>query len=283
MGGKTWSREEELYFWRVIVPLSPKAAVPTGKPLDWEQLAANMQAHFGKNARRRYTNLMLYEHYFQNVTTGHKSPKASDLVFEHRKHLETHGKDPDEVASGERKPRTRQYAKRKKSAGSADVANKLTPDASSVQPLKKHKVNDAVGETAAPASNSSTRPHLQQQQPKGSVHATNTSMNSDGSNHVRREVYIPPVTQIPTQTDAYQHGFYYGGLIAAPQSNLYDTTPSHPHPVQAFFNDVVWSTGTDSGYASVATSSLGGSPTSPATNGSDNRIDATSYAGDLAQ
>ena len=59
MGGKTWSREEELYFWRVIVPLSPKAAVPTGKPLDWEQLSMDMQRHFGANARRRYTNLML--------------------------------------------------------------------------------------------------------------------------------------------------------------------------------------------------------------------------------
>ncbi|PNY26460.1 Uncharacterized protein TCAP_03585 [Tolypocladium capitatum] len=283
MGGKTWSREEELYFWRVIVPLSPKAAAPTGKPLDWEQLAANMQTHFVKNARRRYTNLMLYEHYFQNVTTGHESPKASDLVFEHRKHLESHGKDPDEVASGERKPRTRQYAKRKTSASSADVTYRPTRDASSLRPLKKHNGNDAAGETAAPASDSDARPQLQQNQPEDSGSATNASINSDGRYHVRREVYIPPATQMPAQANAYQHGFYYGGLIATPQSHLYGTTSSHPPPSQAFFNDVVWNTSTDSGYASVATSSLGGSPTSPATNESENTADATAHAGDLAK
>ncbi|KND93615.1 hypothetical protein TOPH_01550 [Tolypocladium ophioglossoides CBS 100239] len=282
MGGKTWSREEELYFWRVIVPLSPKAAAAAGKPLDWEQLAANMQTHFGRKARRRYTNLMLYEHYFQNVTTGHKSPKASDLVLEHRKHLEIHGRDPDEVASGERKPRTRQYAKRKKSASSTDVTNKPTRDASGLRPLKKHKTDDAAGKTAALTSNSDMRPQLQQKQPEDSARATNMSMNSDGSNHVRREVYIPPATQMPTPIAAYQNGFYYGGLMATPQSDLYGTTSNHPHPAP-FFNDVVWNTGTDSGYASVATSSLGGSPTSPATHESDNTTDATAYTENLAK
>lgn len=88
---------------------------------------------------------------------------------------------------------------------------------------------------------------------------------------------------MPTQTDAYQNGFYSGGLMAIPQSYLYGPTSSHPHPVQAFFNEVVWNTGTDSGYASVATSSLGGSPTSPATIESENGTDATAYTGDLAK
>ncbi len=59
MGGKTWSREEELYFWRTVVPLSPKAAANPPAPAEWSQLAANMQEHFGQNARRRYTSLML--------------------------------------------------------------------------------------------------------------------------------------------------------------------------------------------------------------------------------
>lgn len=59
MGGKTWSREEELYFWRTIVPTSPKAAVTLRKAVDWEQSAVIMQRHFGRKARRNYTKLML--------------------------------------------------------------------------------------------------------------------------------------------------------------------------------------------------------------------------------
>lgn len=89
MGGKTWSREEELFFWRSIVPISPKAAVQVGKPVDWDQCASMMQKHFGEAARRRYTKLMLFEHYFQNITTGHKLPHAADLVAEHKRHLGT--------------------------------------------------------------------------------------------------------------------------------------------------------------------------------------------------
>lgn len=59
MGGKTWSREEELYFWRIVVPQSPKAATEMAEPVEWAQLAADMQQHFGLNARRNYTSLML--------------------------------------------------------------------------------------------------------------------------------------------------------------------------------------------------------------------------------
>lgn len=62
MGGKTWSREEELYFWRTIVPISPKAASLIGKAVDWEQSALMMHKNFGKKARRNYTKLMLCAH-----------------------------------------------------------------------------------------------------------------------------------------------------------------------------------------------------------------------------
>ena len=59
MGGKTWSRAEELYFWRTVVPISPKAATEVAEPVEWTQLAADMQRHFGPSARRNYTSLML--------------------------------------------------------------------------------------------------------------------------------------------------------------------------------------------------------------------------------
>ncbi|EQL00101.1 hypothetical protein OCS_04179 [Ophiocordyceps sinensis CO18] len=110
MGGKTWSREEELYFWRTIVPISPKAASLIGKAVDWEQSALMMHKNFGKKARRNYTKLMLFEHYFQNITTGHESPRAADLVAEHKRHLRENGKGVYDVVT-EHKTRTRRAAK----------------------------------------------------------------------------------------------------------------------------------------------------------------------------
>ncbi|RCI17127.1 hypothetical protein L249_2109 [Ophiocordyceps polyrhachis-furcata BCC 54312] len=100
MGGKTWSRDEELLFWRIIVPVSPKAAVDTGLRHTWAECATKMKLHFeglGKRPRRKYTKLMLFEHYYQNVETGHKSPHGRDLVAEHKWHLALHGKTTDVV------------------------------------------------------------------------------------------------------------------------------------------------------------------------------------------
>src|SRR5687768_9639723 len=62
MGGKTWSFEEERFFWHEIVPQSPKAVNPVNRILDWELCARQMQAAMGSQARRRYTKLMLCEY-----------------------------------------------------------------------------------------------------------------------------------------------------------------------------------------------------------------------------
>lgn len=59
MGGKTWSRLEEEYFWDVIIPQSPKGVKPSERCKDWEQCARHMQDVMGTAARRKYTKLML--------------------------------------------------------------------------------------------------------------------------------------------------------------------------------------------------------------------------------
>ncbi|KAM0452363.1 hypothetical protein ACHAO4_005574 [Trichoderma viride] len=87
MGGKTWSRQEERFFWRTIVPQSPKAVKPSDRVHDWKICAEIMQQEMGVNARRKYSKLMLFEHYFQNVQTGHKSPCAREFVVEHKRAL----------------------------------------------------------------------------------------------------------------------------------------------------------------------------------------------------
>lgn len=87
MGGKTWSRQEERFFWKTIVPQSPKAVKPADRIHDWKACAEIMQREMGVNARRKYSKLMLFEHYFQNVQTGHKSPCAREFVVEHKREL----------------------------------------------------------------------------------------------------------------------------------------------------------------------------------------------------
>jgi hypothetical protein len=61
MGGKTWSFEEERFFWNDLIPQSPKGVVAVKRILDWEMCARRMQAAMGAQARRRYTKLMLCE------------------------------------------------------------------------------------------------------------------------------------------------------------------------------------------------------------------------------
>lgn len=59
MGGKTWSRDEEEFFWHVIIPQSPKAVKVEDRINDWEECAKIMVRAMGKEARRKYTRLML--------------------------------------------------------------------------------------------------------------------------------------------------------------------------------------------------------------------------------
>jgi hypothetical protein len=59
MGGKTWSMEEERFFWQVIVPQSPQAVAESDRRQSWESCAAIMQREMGKKRLRDYTRTML--------------------------------------------------------------------------------------------------------------------------------------------------------------------------------------------------------------------------------
>ncbi|KAH8166672.1 hypothetical protein CIB48_g1575 [Xylaria polymorpha] len=78
MGGKIWSEAEERYFWRVAVSQSPKrVGIDLAKrEKSWDRLAAEMQHAMGDSARRRYTGVMLFEHFFQNTEIQRRSPNA---------------------------------------------------------------------------------------------------------------------------------------------------------------------------------------------------------------
>ncbi|KAM0409121.1 hypothetical protein ACHAPD_011286 [Fusarium lateritium] len=100
MGGKTWSKDEERLLWEVIIPQSPAAAYSDDNDndcLSWDQLADEMNKLSGANARREYTGtslcefqmfyyhlvgiiILLDEHYYQNIKSGHRSSKAAEFV-----------------------------------------------------------------------------------------------------------------------------------------------------------------------------------------------------------
>ncbi|ERT02228.1 hypothetical protein HMPREF1624_00526 [Sporothrix schenckii ATCC 58251] len=83
MGGKVWSEEEERVFWTEIIPSSKKRQLysrPSREPHGWESLRKVMQDRMGSLARRTYTALMLYEHFFQNCVLERFSPNAARFV-----------------------------------------------------------------------------------------------------------------------------------------------------------------------------------------------------------
>ena len=61
MAGKTWSVEEEAYFWLHVVPFSRRRrGLDLANPeLSFQQLGEKMQAALGDKARRKYTALCL--------------------------------------------------------------------------------------------------------------------------------------------------------------------------------------------------------------------------------
>ncbi|KAM3083659.1 hypothetical protein ACMFMF_001028 [Clarireedia jacksonii] len=74
MGGKFWSKAEKEYFMKVVMPLSKcntsDGTYSSSSPgLGWDALAIRMQAEMDAKgeSRRRYTQQMMYEHYYQKV------------------------------------------------------------------------------------------------------------------------------------------------------------------------------------------------------------------------
>ncbi|OAA54283.1 hypothetical protein SPI_08902 [Niveomyces insectorum RCEF 264] len=84
MGGKFWSVDEERVFWTQIVPVFRRQQLAdTSSAKDargWEALCKVMQTAMGESARRTYTALMLYEHFFQNSVMKRFSPNAGRFV-----------------------------------------------------------------------------------------------------------------------------------------------------------------------------------------------------------
>ncbi|KAH7318400.1 hypothetical protein B0I35DRAFT_512026 [Stachybotrys elegans] len=122
MGGKTWSVEEEKYFWTAVIPRSPKAVKVEQRELDWHQCAKMMQKGMGRGSRREYNHNLLFEHYFQNMKVGHRSPKAGRFVQQHKQDIEAEterrklaGEPLDDRARSRPVKRTARRAKKAKS------------------------------------------------------------------------------------------------------------------------------------------------------------------------
>jgi hypothetical protein len=118
MGGKTWSRQEELLYWEELIPNSPKRLgkdLKSKKEKPWGWVARGMTEGMGADARRKYTPLCvcksplscvvdtsprrgrvsdheltthrsLVEHYFQNTYLGRMSPNIGKLATKYYRH-----------------------------------------------------------------------------------------------------------------------------------------------------------------------------------------------------
>ncbi|KEZ39606.1 Phosphatidylglycerophosphatase [Scedosporium apiospermum] len=101
MGGKSWSKEEEDYFWVHIIPFShvrrgPHLAHPEQS---FAQLGRKMQDAFGSLARRSYTGVCLAEeHYYKNVVEGRISKHAPEYVKAYKALAASDPRQPPSIA-----------------------------------------------------------------------------------------------------------------------------------------------------------------------------------------
>ncbi|KAK6189436.1 hypothetical protein LQW54_013275 [Pestalotiopsis sp. IQ-011] len=98
MTGRIWSDKEERYFWKIVIPRSPKRIIVVSNKatqaeqeqgaaagLSWDELAAEMNSALKEDARREYKGTALFEHYFLNIEQQHVSPNAGRYVYRYLK------------------------------------------------------------------------------------------------------------------------------------------------------------------------------------------------------
>ncbi|KAL5604195.1 hypothetical protein BROUX41_002176 [Berkeleyomyces rouxiae] len=119
MVGKQWSPGEEKTFWKKIVPRSPKRlGIHRLNPEEtWDHLAEVMQRSMGNEARRTYTGLSLFEHWFQNVVLPYVSKHAVLYAAQYKAAMSPEEKESLERRQDDRarRPRTTK-AKRDRAA-----------------------------------------------------------------------------------------------------------------------------------------------------------------------
>ncbi|KFA62140.1 hypothetical protein S40285_01679 [Stachybotrys chlorohalonatus IBT 40285] len=172
MGGKTWSYEEEKFYWEIIIPRSMKAPWRADRQNDWKECVDMMTRKFGtvkEGARRAYTYSSMLEHYFQNVTTGQRSPRAGEFVRKHMKlkveaeAIEGEDEDDEMPCEGRRARRVRKAEYRAKKAREP------------VQPIKK------LGDIMAASNFSSMAPSWGWRSSIGSMSETPSTSATSGN------------------------------------------------------------------------------------------------------
>ncbi|KAH6637033.1 hypothetical protein F5144DRAFT_204432 [Chaetomium tenue] len=137
MGGKTWSREEELLYWEKLIPNSPKRLgrdIKGREEKSWGWIAQGMTKGMGVNARRKYTPLCVFEHYFQNTYLGRLSPNIGKLANKYYWHEQGLKKQKEEE-------RTRSL--KLKEDGKSDTSSKTDATGGSDSPIEIDS-NDGV-------------------------------------------------------------------------------------------------------------------------------------------
>ncbi|KAK7964236.1 hypothetical protein PG988_011210 [Apiospora saccharicola] len=156
MVGRSWSDEEERYFWRHIVPYSNNRVgrfVDTNEGVSWDELGGWMTAHFGNNARRNYGHSTPYEHWFLNMRVS-RSPNAEPYLSQYFRRAGV----PNPYSTGANpSPAGRRQAAAVVTAGSSGAPSAPVADPSGAGPTASPAVQGAApsradGEPPLPAA-----------------------------------------------------------------------------------------------------------------------------------
>ncbi|PHH53645.1 hypothetical protein CFIMG_001486RA [Ceratocystis fimbriata CBS 114723] len=179
MVGKQWSPGEEKFFWKKIVPRSPKRlGIHRLNPEDsWDHLAEIMQRSMGNDARRKYTGLSLFEHWFQNVVLPYVSKHAVRYAAEYKKNM-----TPEEKASLERRQDDRARRPRTTKAKRDRAALAVTKARERTEVMRRKELEAKMGNANQGGSSSlpqqTSTDAMSQGQP---IIDTHVAINTDGN------------------------------------------------------------------------------------------------------
>ncbi|KAK3901845.1 hypothetical protein C8A05DRAFT_34452, partial [Staphylotrichum tortipilum] len=139
MGGKVWSREEEEFFWTKMVPHSPKRLGDDlqNEEQTWDWICEQMTHGMGDKARRTYTYLCVFEHYFQNAYLGRFSPKVGKLHLKYYHDEQAKKKAKEQLIKTETAaPDSDGTANNASAAGTSETQIKLEPEGAEGNPIE---------------------------------------------------------------------------------------------------------------------------------------------------
>ncbi|TLS31607.1 hypothetical protein PpBr36_03171 [Pyricularia pennisetigena] len=228
MVGAQWSLEEERCFWQRVIPISPSRAgidVSTRDENKWKELVPLMESWMGKEARRKYTAQMLYEHWYQNYQRSY-SPNAYQFVRTYLLSIGGLAEDPEAPRPSRPGSSSRRGGVRKIVRGTSSRGNR-----SSLQSLRESR-------------SGSGRSTMSSSSPRNGVNDVNTRRSETESLDAAPSTAINHQTYHTYPTTGLSHRQLPFAIMDTEQSGHGFAAMPTPGP-QSFYNAAPHSTDSD--------------------------------------